>query len=82
MIEVGGEFVEPKWRNGNCQRCTFFAKLSLTRAATGEMFLGKKVYDDVWRCELCQETEGLSGDKLMLYLASRIMQKLYRGPSR
>ena len=80
MIVVNGE-VE-KGRTGNCQRCTFFANLTLARGLTGEVFLGTPVYDDVWRCDLCHETEGLSGDKLMLFLANRIMQKLYRGPSR
>jgi len=77
---VEGTIVEE--RTGNCQGCSYFTKLTITRAATGEMFLGKKVYDDVWRCELCQETEGLAGDMLMLYLANRIILKLYRGPSR
>lgn len=79
MIEVSGEF--EKIRTGNCQGCTFYTKLTLTRGATGEMFLGKKVYDDVWHCDLCKETSNLTGDKLMLYLANRIMQKLFRGPS-
>lgn len=60
-------------RNGNCQGCGYFTSLTITRAATGEMFLGKKVYDDVWRCDLCQETEGITGDKLIRYIGNMIL---------
>ena len=59
-----------------CANCGWFGPVAMVRADSGDRFFGEPVYDDLLLCQLCQDTLGMKGDRLIRYIGNLLLQKL------